>query len=46
MIFKKSIGSLCLFKSRLLKEVFNMMREKSRIVDRESDLLTVYIKIV
>ena len=33
MIFKMSIGSLCLFKSRLLKDVFNMKREKLRIVD-------------
>ena len=39
MIFKKSIGSLCLFKSRLLKDVFNMKREKLRIVDRESDFI-------
>lgn len=33
MIFKKSIESLCLFKSRLLKDVFNMNRENLRIID-------------
>ena len=33
MIFKMSIGSLCLFKSRLLKDVFNMKRENLRIID-------------
>ena len=39
MIFKMSIGSLCLFKSRLLKDVFNMKREKLRIVNQESDFI-------
>ena len=40
MIFKMSIGSLCLFKSRLLKDVFNMERENlgfltgDRLIDR------------
>lgn len=33
MIFKMSIGSLCLFKNRLLKEVFNMKQEKFQIID-------------
>ena len=40
MIFKISIGSLCLFKSHLLKDVFNMKRENlgfltgDRFIDR------------
>ena len=41
MIFKISIGSLCLFKSRLLKDVFNMKRENLGFLtgDRLIDLL-------
>ena len=42
MIFKMSIGSLCLFKSRLLKDVRDMNREKLRIVDGSQSLSTVY----
>ena len=46
MIFKISIGSLCLFKSRLLKDVFNMKREKLRIVDGKQTLLTFYTTFI
>ena len=43
MIFKISIESLCLFKSRLLKRVFNMERENLRIIDgRQSFIDLLY----
>lgn len=42
MIFKISIGSLCLFKSRLLKDIRDMNRENLRIIDGRQTLLTVY----
>ena len=38
-----SIGSLCLFKSRLLKDVFNMKRENVQIIDgRQSFIDLLY----
>ena len=38
-----SIKSLCLFKSRLLKDVFNMKRENLRIIDgRQSFIDLLY----
>ena len=43
MIFKISIGSLCLFKSRLLKDIRDMNRENLRIIDgRQSFIDLLY----
>ena len=46
MIFKMSIGSLYLFKSHLLKDVFNMNRENVRIIDGRQTLLTFYTAFI
>ena len=46
MIFKISIGSLCLFKSRLLKDIRDMNRENLRIIDGRQTLLTFYTAFI
>ena len=46
MIFKMSIRSLCLFKSHLLKDVFNMKRENLRIVDGRLSLSIFYTAFI
>ena len=46
MIFKISIESLCLFKSRLLKDVRDMNRENLWIVDGRQTLLTFYTAFI
>lgn len=46
MIFKISIGSLCLFKSRLLKDVFNMKQENLRIINGRQSLSTFYTTFI
>lgn len=43
MIFKISIGSLCLFKERLLKDVHDMNQKNVRIIDgRQSFIDLLY----
>ena len=46
MIFKISIGSLCLFKKRLLKNVRDMNRENLQIIDGRLSLSILYTAFI